>query len=157
MAPTFESAATSAEGWVVTIRFSENVQVPSELRTLSSYVGVDVGVLFQAVFDIFVDGNRAHTTGATMTNGDLKFRMDSTILQGQEVTRSYNNIFARDVAGLLVDDVGNVLGEFSDEPVTNNSTFTDDGGSFWPVISAQSLSVLEGYTGHVKVLIEDSE
>ena len=124
--PTLSSAQTSSDGYFVIFSFSENVHVPPAFRTLSAFMGGDVGVLFQAVIDIFVDGYRGHTTGATVTNTNLSIKMDTPISAGQPVTVSYDNIFAADVAGLLEDEAGNPLVEFADETVTNNSTWSSD-------------------------------
>ena len=68
---TFVSAATSTDGTEVTITFNEDVNVSSQLRTLSSFAGVDVGVYLQVLVVVFADSHRMHTSAAEVPDTKL--------------------------------------------------------------------------------------
>ncbi len=153
VAPTFVSADTSTDGKTLTITFSEDVDVSSSLRTLSTFAGVDVGVYLQVLLDVFADDHRMHTSGAEVSGTGLTLTLDSPLTQGQTVTVAYDNIFTGDLQGLLVDDAGNALDEFSAQSVTNNSSLADADGLIWPSLSAHSLTVAEGGTATYTVAL----
>lgn len=159
MVPVLESARTSRDGSQVILTFSESVRVDPELQTLSTFAGVDVGVYLRALIDVFVDGRRAHTHGATISGEELTLDMDTAISQGQEVEVAYDDVFARDVPGLIVDHADNPLENFSNQTVANNSTVPADSDANWPVISAYSLTIAEGGAGSYTVAlgVEPSE
>ena len=151
--PVFESARTSAGGSEVTVTFSEDVDVSSQLRTLSSFGGVDVGVFLRVLFDVFVGGHRVHTTGASISGSDLTLTLDTEIAQGQAVTVSYDNLFTQDVSDMIVDGADNPLANFTGETVDNRSTVTGDEDAIWPTISAHSVTLAAGSTGTYTVAL----
>ena len=153
VAPVVDSVRTSQDGSQVIITFSENVQVRPDLQTLSSFAGVDVGVYLRALIDVFVDDHRAHTHGAAISGKELTLTMDTAITQGQDVEVAYDDVFARDVPGVIVDHAGNPLEHFSSQMVANESTLPADADANWPVISAYSLAVAEGQTGTYTVAL----
>lgn len=153
VAPVLEGARTSRDGSQVILTFSESVRVDPALQTLSTFAGVDVGVYLRALIDVFIDGRRAHTHGAVVSGEELTLDMDTPTVQGQVVEAAYDDVFARDVPGLIVDHADNPLEHFSNQMVTNNSTVPADADANWPVISAYSVTIAEGGTGSYTVAL----
>lgn len=152
--PEFASARTSQDGMQVIVTFSEPVNLRSDLRTLGSFTGVNPAVYLRTLIDVFTDGHRTHTRGASISGTDLTLTLDSAIRAGMAVTVAYDDVFARDVPGLIVDqDDGLPLEHFTSQTVTNNSTLASSGRELWPVISSNSLSIAEGGTGSYTVAL----
>ena len=153
VAPVLRSARSSSDGSQVILTFSEDIQVRPDLRTLSGFAGVDVGVYLRAVIDIFVDGHRDHTSAAAISGKDLTLTLDTAITQGQEVEVAYDDVFARNVPGVIVDHALNPLDHFSNQPVANDSTLPHAPAANWPVINGYSLTIGEGQTGAYTVAL----
>ncbi len=152
--PEFASARTSEDGQQVIVTFSEPVNVRSDLRTLGSFTGVDTAVYLRTLIDVFTDGHRIHTRNAAISGTNLTLTLDSAIRAGMAVTVAYDDVFARDVPGLIVDeDDGLPLEHFTSQTVTNNSTLASNGQELWPAISSHSLSIAEGGTGSYTVAL----
>ena len=152
--PEFSSARTSPDGQQVIITFSEPVNIRPDLRTLGSFTGVDTSVYLRTLIDVFTDGRRAHTRNASISGTDLTLTLDSAIRAGMAVTVAYDDVFARDVPGLIVDqDDGLPLEHFTSQTVANNSTLASTGSELWPVISGHSLSIAEGGAGSYTVAL----
>ena len=79
--------------------------------------------------------------------------MDTFIRSGQQVTVSHDDVFARDLPGILVDDDGNALMHFDERVVSNRSTLSADAQELLPVLSAYSLTIAEGGTGSYSVAL----
>ena len=152
--PLLVSARTSADGQDVTLTFSENVHVRRDVRTLSSFSGVALSSYPRVLIDIFVDGHRAYTHGPTISGAEMVIKMDTFIRSGQQVTVSHDDVFARNVPGILVDDDGNALMHFDARAVYNCSTLNADPQELLPVLSAYSLTVAEGGTGSYSVVLD---
>ncbi len=152
--PVLVSARTSADGQEVTLTFSENVHVRPDVRTLSSFSGVALSSYPRVLIDIFVDGHRAYTHGPTFSGAEMVIKMDTFIRSGQQVTVSHDDVFARDLPGILVDDDGNALMHFDEQAVSNRSTLSADGRELLPVLSAYSLTVAEGGTASYSVVLD---
>ena len=142
--PVLDSARTSEDGNEVIVSFSQRVHIRPEIRTLSAFAGVDVGIFLQTLVDIFVDDHRPHITAAALSAKELTLTMDTPITEGETVEVAYDNVFAGDVAGLLIDDAGNALAPFSAQTITNDSTLPDNENALWPMVSSDSLTVEEG-------------
>ena len=142
--PAYESAETSEDGTEVVVSFTENVHVLPEVRILSAFAGVDIGIYLQTLVDVFVDDHRPYITDAEISGTELTLTLDTPITGGQTVEVAYDNVFAADVSGLLVDDAGNALAPFSDHVVTNNSTLADNPDALWAMVSSHSLTVKKG-------------
>ena len=142
--PAYESAETSEDGTEVVVSFTENVHVLPEVRILSAFAGVDIGIYLQTLVDVFVDDHRPYITGAEISGTELTLTLDTPITGGQTVEVAYDNVFAAEVSGLLVDDAGNALAPFSDHVVTNNSTLADNPNALWAMVSSHSLTVEKG-------------
>ncbi len=115
--PVLISAQTSQDGQEVTLTFSENVHVRHDIRTLSSFAGVALSSYPRILIDIFVDGHRAYTHGPMFAGAEIVIKMDTFIRPGQQVTVSHDDVFARDLPGILVDDDGNTLRRFDEQPL----------------------------------------
>ena len=142
--PTFASARTSNDGEDVIVTFSESVHVRPDLRAVGAFTGVNVSTYPRVLIDVFVNGHRAHTHDAEISGTELTLIMDTPIRSGQEVKVAYDDIFARDLPGLLVDADGNPLERFTAQSVSNDSTLVSDGTELWPALSEYSLTVVEG-------------
>ena len=151
--PVLVDAWTSADGQEVTLTFSENVHVRPDVRTLSAFTGVALSSYPRVLIDIFVDGHRAYTHGPSISGAEMVIKMDTFIRPGQRVTVSHDDVFARDLPGILVDDDGNALMHFDDQAVSNRSTLSADTPELLPVLSAYSLTIAEGGTGSYSVVL----
>ena len=151
--PTFVSAQTSNDGDEVILTFSESVHVRSDLRTVGRFTGVDTATYPRALIDVLVDGHRAHTHDAEISDTELTLVMDSPIRSGQEVQVANDDVFAKELPGMLVDADGNPLEHFGPQGVTNNSTLIRDGDDLWPALSTYSLTITEGGTATYTVAL----
>ena len=151
--PVLISAWTSADGQEVTLTFSENVHVRPDVRTLSSFTGTVLSSYPRVLIDIFVDGHRAYTHGPSISGAEMVIKMDTFIRPGQRVTVSHDDVFARDLPGILVDDDENALMHFDEQAVSNRSTLSADAQGLLPVLSAYSLTVAEGGAGSYTVVL----
>ncbi len=142
--PVLESAAVSEDGTEVVLTFSERVHVLPEIRVLSAFAGVDVGIYLQTLVDIFVEDHRPYITDASVSDTRLTLTLDTPVTTGQLVEVAYDNIFASDVSGLLVDEADNPLEPFSRQEATNNSTEPDNPQALWPEVATHSLTVPNG-------------
>ena len=151
--PVLIGAWTSADGQEVTLTFSENVHVRPDVRTLSAFTGVALSSYPRVLIDIFVDGHRAYTHGPVISGTEMSIKMDTFIRSGQQVTVSHDDVFARDLPGILVDDDGNALMHFDERVVSNRSTLSADAQELLPVLSTYSLTIAEGGTGSYSVAL----
>lgn len=151
--PVLISAETSQDGQEVTLTFSENVHVRPDIRTLSAFAGVALSSYPRILIDVFVDGHRAYTHGPAFAGAEMVIKMDTFIRPGQQVTVSHDDVFARDLPGILVDDDGNALMHFDEQTVSNRSTLSADASELLPVLSAYSLTIAEGGTGSYSVVL----
>ena len=152
--PVLIDAWTSADGQEVNLTFSENVHVRPDVRTLSAFTGVALSSYPRVLIDIFVDGHRAYTHGPTISGAEIAIKMDTFIRPGLEVTVSHDDVFARDLPGILVDDDGNTLLHFDEHVVANRSTLSADAQELLPMLSAYSLTIAEGGTGSYSVVLD---
>ncbi len=151
--PVLIGAWTSEDGQEVILTFSENVHVRPDVRTLSAFTGVALSSYPRVLIDIFVDGHRAYTHGPTISGSEIVIKMDTFIRPGQRVTVSHDDVFARDLPGILVDDDGNALLHFDERAVANRSTLSADVQELLPALSAYSLTIAEGGTGSYTVVL----
>ena len=158
IAPEFDSAEVAADGETVSVTFSEDIQIPSLLNSLSTLFDVPVGLFFSAVLDVIVDGNE-HTeeTDANLSGDTITLTMGTAITESQEVEISYDNSFASDAARLFRDRASNPLSLFSEESVTNSSDeddVTTDGNKI--VVDHTDLKFPEGGSGSVKISLSSA-
>ncbi len=151
--PVLVAAWTSEDGQEVILTFSENIHVRPDVRTLSAFTGVALSSYPRVLIDTFVDGHRAYTHGPTISGAEMVIKMDTFIRPGQRVTVSHDDVFARDLPGILVDDDGNALMHFDERVVSNRSTLSADTQELLPALSAYSLTIAEGGTGSYSVVL----
>ena len=156
--PVLGSARTSQDGSQVIISFSEDIRVRPDLQTLSAFAGVYVGVYLRALIDVFVNDHRAHTPGGHIRQGP-HLRQGPHPHHGHgnqagtEIKVAYDDVFARDVPGVIVDHAANPLEHFAAQSAANQSTLPADADANWPVIGVYSLAIAEGGTGSYTVAL----
>lgn len=120
--PDMLDAETSISGEEVIITFSEEIgPVPLLLRAAQT-VGIDVGVFYQAIFNVYVDDFEVVPSSASIQDNQLWLSVLQPISDEQKVSVSYDNLFAKAAPGLLVDQGGNPLANFDSRSAENLST-----------------------------------
>ena len=152
--PTYSSATTSTDGATITVTFSENVMVPPLLTALTTATGLSSAQFLAAVMDVHVADEETYVSNAVISGATITLTLEDAVAQGQTVTVAYDNIFAADAPGLIIDGAGNALSTFTAQTVTNASTVTatDDGDDL--VVSVKHVSVTEGSTATFTVELE---
>ena len=112
VSPTLSSAEVYHTGGKVNLFFSEHVEVPRILYTIRSIVNVNLGQFYIAVLTLEVDGHQVRPSSASLhgLSLQLRFSPSNRVTESQEVEVSYDNIFARDAAGLVEDAGAHTLG-----------------------------------------------
>ncbi len=145
--PTFSSAATSTDGLTVTITFSEDITVPSQVTWLSTFLNVELGRIIKAVAGITVNNRVVEPSNASISGSDITLTLSTAITEGDSVKVDYNNYFAQSAPGFFIDTAGNALALFSYQDVTNNSTVADGTTSTADlVLTPTGFTVTEGAT-----------
>ena len=147
--PTFVSAVTSRDGIEVKVTFSEDIVVGSHITTLATRYSIGAGWILKNVMTVTVDGHDNILFRSSYSGSVLTLRLEGPhVRTGQVVQVAYNNIFAQEPGGALVDSSGNAVELFDAQPVTNASvagdTFTP---AETPVLNKQTLSICEGQAG----------
>ena len=118
--PVFVSAST--DGANVTITFSEEVFVSPLVRYVQEWSGALLPLFLKAAFDVSINGHEIiQSDNVSLSGTDLTLQLYFYAESGDEVRVAYNNIFARNAGGLLVDAAGNAVPYFSYQTVQNNS------------------------------------
>ena len=104
--------ATTTSGQEVIITFREEIGPAPLLLRAAQAVGVDAGVFYQALFNIYVDSFEVVPSGASITGRQLSLFVQHPITDVQEVAVSYDNLFAKAAPGILLDQGGNPLASF---------------------------------------------
>ena len=147
VSPTVESAQTDAAGENVIVTFSEDIFVnPLVLYVQEYYEVFPIGDFIRSVMDVRVDGRTDVVFGAAISGNELTLQVSTpAVRSGQTVEVAYDNVFAQNSQGLLVDAAGNPVPFFAFRPVTNNSTLSDTVADVVPpVLSLLSKTVAEG-------------
>ncbi len=120
--PEMVNAETSPSGEEVVITFSEEIgPVPLLLRAAQT-VGIDVGVFYQAIFNVYVDDFEVVPSSASIQDNQLWLSVLQPISDEQKVSVSYDNLFAKAAPDILVDRGGNPLANFDSRSAENLST-----------------------------------
>ena len=120
VAPVFESART--DGGYVIVTFSEEITVSPTVAYAIQQYNVPVYRFFKAVMDVTVDGNDDVLSDDDYISGnELWLQLSFAVSGHQELRVSYDNIFAENGGGILVDAAGNAVPLFSDQAVQNNA------------------------------------
>ena len=150
--PVFVSAST--DGAYVTITFSEEVFVSPLVRYVKEWSGAPLPLFLKASFDVSINGREIFQNDAvTLSGTDLTLQLAYFAGSGDEVRVAYNNIFARNAGGLLVDAAGNTVPYFSNQTVQNNAT--GDGSNLidGAVLIPGEITIPEGRSGTYTVAL----
>lgn len=155
IAPTFESARTN--GTYVIVTFSENITVSPAVTNAMQLFNVPIYRFFKAVMDVTVDGQDDVLSDNDYISGnELWLELTFPVSGDQELTVSYDNMFAVNGAGIIVDSSGNAAPFFSDKPVTNNlSSYETPDRTPVFTLSTQDLRISEGNSATYTVSLID--
>ena len=143
--PTFVNAESN--GGEVVITFSEDVFFTPLVKYVQEKYGVPLHRFFRATFDVTIDGHPVLITdGGSLSGSKLKLLLPQHHGREEEVRVSYNNLFARNSGGILMDAAGNLVPLFSQQAVRNTATFSEPDIPDGPILSPRDLTVTEGGT-----------
>ena len=123
--PTLSNAVSFSGGTYINLNFSERITVPPILSTISSFVNVELDRFYIAVLSVTMGDDLVKPSSATLNGSRLRLNLAAPLIAGQRTWISYDNIFARDAAGLFIDRAGNPLANFSNTWVINQSNVAD--------------------------------
>lgn len=150
--PTFESARTDSGGENVIITFSEDIGLPAIVTVIADQHDITLHTFYRAVTTVTIDGEVNLALWASLSGNELTLRLETpTVGAGQEVTVSYDNIFARDAPGLFVDGAGNPLATFGPQTVDNQAWVPAKSATPGPVISPAEITIDEGSSATIDV------
>ena len=158
VSPVFVSARTD-DGYV-TITFSEEIFISPLVRYVKEWSGAPLQLFLRAAFDVSINGRVIYThEWASLSGTDLTLRMAYYAGPGDEVRIAYNNIFAQNAGGLLVDAAGNAVPYFSSQTVQNNAGSPGSNLVDGAVLNPGEITIPEGSSGTytVKLASQPSE
>ncbi len=159
--PQLVDVVAPAGGDRVVVTFSEELFPAPLLLRAAQAVGVNPGVFYRALFNVYVDGFEVVPSHASIAGNDLVLGVEHPFGDLSEVRVSYNNLFARAAPGILVDRGFNQLRTFDEQTATNNSQFTpepSDEENLHPVglrLSPAEITLVEGGTARYTVALAD--
>ena len=152
VSPVFVSAST--DGAYVTITFSEEVFVSPLVRYVKEWSGAPLPLFLKASFDVSINGREIfQNDDVTLSGTDLTLQLAFFAGSGDEVRVAYNNIFARNAGGLLVDAAGNAVPYFSYQTVQNNSRSPGSNLVDGAVLTPGEITIPEGRSGTYTVAL----
>ena len=144
VAPVFASART--DGGYVIVTFSEEITVSPQVAYAIQQYNVPIYRFFKAVMDVTVDGHDDVLSDNDYISGnELWLQLSFAVSGHQELRVSYDNIFAENGGGILVDAAGNAVPLFSDQAVRNDARIyprPDRAPVF--ELSTEDLTIAEG-------------
>ena len=146
--PVLEGARTDTIGEHVILTFSEDIFVAPLGWYVSEYFEATLSDIIKAVMSVTVEGRPDILFQASISGRELTLKVNApAITSGQAVQVAYDNIFAQNSGGLLVDAAGNAVDFFSYQTVQNNSTVAFEADNVGNVILTPSDSTVnEGTT-----------
>ena len=153
VAPVFESART--DGGYVIVTFSEEITVSAQVAYAIQQFDVPVYRFFKAVMDVTVDGHDDVLSDNDYISGnELWLQLSFAVSGHQELLVSYDNIFAENGGGILVDAAGNAVPFFSDQPVRNDArTYSRPDRAPAFELSTEDIRIAEGESGTYTVTL----
>lgn len=124
--PDMLSAEVSTSGSEVIITFNEEIGPAPLLLRAAQLVGVEAGVFYQALFNVYVDDFEVVPSGASFDGNQLWLSVLNLIDDEQKVSVSYDNLFAKAAPGILVDQGGHPLANFDDRSAKNLSEYSPE-------------------------------
>ena len=158
VSPVFVSAST--DGGYITITFSEEVFASPLVRYVKEWSGAPLHLFLKAAFDVSINGRVIFLHDDISLSGtDLTLQMAYYAGPGDEVRVAYNNIFAQNAGGLLVDAAGNAVPYFSSQTVQNNAGSPGSNLVDGAVLTPGEITIPEGSSGTytVKLASQPSE
>ena len=152
--PTLVSGKVGRSGRLVIIKFSERIMVAPLLAELSELSGLSVSEYLMAVMDFHVAGKDVGMVRGLIGQNQVSLFTEDWVLQGQSVTLSYDNIFASEIPGLIMDQAGNHLNTFAERALTNESEATSGGSPEGLSVDQSHMTVEEGGTATYQVSLE---
>ena len=126
--------------------FSEEITVSPAVAYAIRRYNVPVYRFFKAVMDVTVDGHDDVLSDNDYISGnELWLQLSFAVSGHQELRVSYDNIFAENGGGILVDAAGNAVPFFSDQAVQNDARIyprPDRAPVF--ELSTEDLTIAEG-------------
>ena len=126
--------------------FSEEITVSPAVAYAIQRYNVPVYRFFKAVMDVTVDGHDDVLSDNDYISGnELWLQLSFAVSGHQELRVSYDNIFAENGGGILVDAAGNAVPFFSDQAVQNDARIyprPDRAPVF--ELSTEELTIAEG-------------
>ena len=146
--PVLEGARTDTAGENVILTFSEDIFVAPLGWYVSEYFEAAVSDIIKAVMTVTVEGRPDIIFWASISGRELTLKLHAPVItSGHAVQVAYDNIFAHNSGGLLVDAAGNAVDFFSDQTVQNNSSVPFEADNVGKVILTPSDSTVnEGTT-----------
>ena len=153
VAPVFESART--DGGYVIVTFSEEITVSPQVAYAIQQYDVPVDRFFKAVMDVTVDGHDDVLSDNDYISGnELWLQLSFAVSGHQELLVSYDNMFAENGGGILVDAAGNAVPFFSDQPVRNDArTYSRPDRAPAFELSTEDIRIAEGESGTYTVAL----
>ena len=147
VAPVFESART--DGGYVIVTFSEEITVSPQVAYAIQQYDVPIYRFFKAVMDVTVDGHDDVLSDNDYISGnELWLQLSFAVSGHQELLVSYDNMFAENGGGILVDAAGNAVPFFSDQPVRNDArTYSRPDRAPAFELSTEDIRIAEGESG----------
>ncbi len=144
--PVFVSARTDTAGGKVILTFSEDVFVSPLVRYVGELYDVPLSDFILISMTVTIDGHEDVLDSASISGATLSLVVNAPpISTGQQVQVAYNNIFAVNAGGLLIDSAGNAVSLFSTRTVENRSVVSAGAAlAPGPVLSTRSLTISEG-------------
>ena len=124
--PRLHDVEATTDGDRVIVTFSEELFPAPLLLRAAQAVGVNPGVFYRALFNVYVDGFEVVPSDASIAGNDLVLLVQYPFTDAAAVQVSYNNLFARAVPGILLDVGGHALQNFDKQTAVNNSQWTPD-------------------------------
>ena len=146
--PTLLRAETDTSGIDIILTFSEDI-IPSPVVFLASELfNSQPSDFIRAIMNVTIDGHRDLLVRAEVSGPRITYRItEPAIRTGQMVRISYNNVFAMNYPGLVVDRAGNPLAFFDEQVVQNHSTVTAGTPTRQgPTVSNDAITLTEGET-----------
>ena len=144
VAPVFESART--DGGYVIVTFSEEITVSPQVLYVIEEYNVPIYRFFKAVMDVTVDGlDDVLSDNDYISGNELWLQLSFAVSGHQELLVSYDNIFAENGGGILVDAAGNAVPFFSDQTVRNDArTYPRPDRTPPFALSTEDITIAEG-------------
>ena len=135
--------------------FSEEITVSTQVLYVIEEYNVPIYRFFKAVMDVTVDGHDdVLADNDYISRNELWLQLSFAVFGHQELRVSYDDMFAVNGGGILVDAAGNAVPLFSDQTVQNNArTYPRPDRAPAFELSTEDLRIAEGDSGTYTVTL----